>query len=138
MTNSEDEFKDFPFVKIFKYGTIYSKCKIYGITEETEEEESTPISINTRIGVLNSEEDDIETIIIITKDTEFYSWNGSLTCDNIVDFKLDDNVYYCPAQEPVDSLEHDFQNGGGCRLENANELQKISKKFKLDHFLISV
>lgn len=141
----ENLSKDFPFVYTFDYATIYSKSKINDrrFSDETEEIEnddydSSGLSEGTRIGILNPMENDIETLIVITTDTVFYSNNGDMTNDGISYFELAKGVHYVPAQEPVDLLEWDFCNGGGCEIEEADKMRKVAKKYKLNHFLISV
>lgn len=140
-----NDFSDFPHVKKFDRATVYSKTKFFkwefrDLSEDIEDGELEKFDIykDTRIGILSEDEDDVDTIVIFTKDSHFYGHENSMTTDSVNIFELEDNVHYVPAQEPVDLIESGYENGGGSELEHKDRLKSIVKKYKLDHFLISV
>lgn len=140
-----NDFSDFPYAKKFDRATVYSKNEFYkrefrDLSEDIEDDELEKFDIDkdTRIGILSAYEDDVDTIVIFTKDSYFYGHEDSMTTDDINIFELEDGIHYVPAQEPVDLIESDYENGGGSELEHKVKLKSITKKYKLDHFLISV
>lgn len=116
------------------------KNRGYMTEEQIEEFNTHPIKSGTRVGVLDYRETDIETLIVFTGDSIFYTLetSDSMITDGTIIFVVGKNKVCSPAQEPVDLLESDFENGGGTRLENHRALRRLAQKFKLNHFLISV
>ncbi len=143
--NDFEDFSAFPYVKEFDRATIYSKSKFSkwefrDLAEDIEEDELEKFDMykDTRIGILSDKKDDVRTILIFKKDSCFYGHEDSMTTDCINIFELEDNVHYVPAQEPVDLIESGYKSGGGSKLKHADELKKLVKQYKLDHFLIGV
>ena len=140
------EFKDFPYSKVLSHATIYSKGEIRdwevsSLEEDIEDNddlEPHTITKDSRIGILNSKEDNIQTIIVITKDTKYYSYDESMTSDGVVYFEVSTGMSYAPAQEPVDLLETGFENGGGTKLQHHKSLEQKAKDFKLGNFLVGM
>ena len=148
-TKSDDLYKDFPNVRHFKYATVYSKKQFgrrdFEDFDNDQDLEETELSGDSVIGIISdlqsgwsdSELDDIDIIIKFHKDTIFYSNCGDLTCDAVVYFRVDDNKYYVPAQEPQNiNSKSGFEECGN--EENANHLWNLFIKYKLTDCLISM
>jgi len=137
-----NEFKDFPYVKDFEFATIYSKDEIHIKRPDDFEDwvgdlEKFILSKDTRIGTVDPWSNEMNTLIIVKKDMTCYSNNSEMTSDGMLLFEVDDKILFSPAEEPVDMIEDDdYCSSGGVELENKDELKKLAKKYKLDHFLI--
>ena len=145
--NTTNEFVDFPFVKVLKYATVYSKRDFYSRDFDFNKNfkadmkqshyEKFSLPAGTRIGIVEPMNDDPEMalniIIVVTEKMNYYSYDEGLTCDGIITFEVDDNVDYGPSQEPVDVIENDcFEDYFD---ENTKTMKKLSKKYKLNHLL---
>jgi len=124
--------KDFKFKKEFKNAIVYSNIGIDFFNYEPEDD-SSEIYTGTKIGSLDGDEAGIDTLIIITNDTEFYSPSGNLTDDSYVDLKLEDGKFI-RFSEPIDLLvTRDWEQ----YIEDDPDLMDdIVSKYDLDHFLL--
>lgn len=128
----------FDFIYEFTNAIVYSKEEIDSdeFSDETEEIEydeliSTNLQEGTRVGVLNCEENDIECLIVFKRDSEFFSNNGNMTNDGISYFKLEENIHFVPAQEPVDVI-NDL-----AELYERVKLEALCMDLKLNHLLLT-
>ena len=142
-----NEFVDYPFVKVGKYATVYSKNEFSkwefrpsdDLKEEQDEEgyEEFTLPAGTRIGIVEPtyNHDQIDIIMVVTKKMKYYSYDSSLTCDGIITFEIDDNVGYVPSQEPVDVMEDGDDYFDQAFDDNSENMKKLAGKFKLNHLL---
>jgi hypothetical protein len=152
-TNDEilKEFSEFPFVYHFKDAIAFSKEEIKDwefsdCKEDIKEDNDSDypykpysISADTRVGIVDCWEKLIQNIIVFKNKSKYYSReNDGLTTDSIIYFELEKNIHYVPSQEPIDLIENDYENGGGCLLDNADFLKEEVKKYKLNHLLLGV
>lgn len=156
-SSTSDLEKDFPYKEVFDYATVYLKEKpSYGNLsdniddDEMEEdgyqkfeiEKGTRIGFGEQDGTDNQGEynDDfvIKGIIEFTKKGYYYNYDEGFICDGIITFELEKGKGYVPAQEPVDLIENDYENGGGTEIENVSEIKKLVSLYKLKVLLVGV
>lgn len=147
MSEEKTLFNDFPYTEIFEFATVYRKEKGYSsvkdfiddIDEDDKNEGESYLSEGTIIAIgeqdWTTDEVIINEIIVITKDTVSY---GDWTSDSKVIIQLEQNKGYVAAQEPVDLLETDYENGGGTEVPNKEEIENFVELYKLDHVLLTM
>ena len=134
----DNEFKDFPFSKKCEFATIYSKGKIedWEINVKSPEGDDYVTPKDTRIGIINSGDSYVETIIVVTKDMKRFSQDDDFTTDQVIYFEVEKGKYYVPAQEPIDLIENDCVDE--YVEDDAEDVEDEIKKYKLDHLLLSM
>jgi len=150
-SSTSDLEKDFPYKEVFNYATVYLKKKpSYGNLSHTidedemedDEYEKFEISKGTRIGFgeqnWNNDDFEIEGVIEYTKDGYYYNYDEGFICDGIITFELEKGVGYVPAQEPVDLIETEYENGGGSEINNKSSIKKLVGSYKLNVLLSGV
>lgn len=133
-TNFNEFANDFKFRYDFKNCIVFSNTKI-SISTDKPEDDGNILEKDTRIGVVSGDHDSIDMLILITKDTKYYSPSGDMTDDSYVSIKLEGGKYL-DFNEPID-LEWDGSYEQYIE-DDPESMIEISNKYELDHFLLEM